>query len=135
MKPKEFIIQIRKLVANNEFNEAIQQLSKLLENSPKLDEVMLNSARYEEICQQVRLGIVGTEEASLTKNQIRWGILELLRNIEDNNKSDFMNLLDEIELQGKNKKIEVELGKVIKKITQNAQKIYNIDKIDNANFS
>src|SRR5690606_17620620 len=38
--------------------------------------------RYESLCQQKRLGIVGPEEAARIENQIRWGVLELLSKLK-----------------------------------------------------
>jgi hypothetical protein len=118
-----FRAQIQHRIAADEISEAIQLLQDLLKDSPKLNEVLLQSGRLSAISQQVRLGMVDNKQADLTKNQIRAGILELL---------------DEIEAQGKQSPAlqeAVEQFAAGITINQNAEKIYNIDKIDNANFS
>lgn len=83
MSTKEFITNIRQQIAKDELKEAITALQTLLENSPKLNEVLLQSARHNDILKQVRLGIVDDEQANVTKNKIRQGLLELLSEVED----------------------------------------------------
>ncbi len=75
---KQFATQIRQLVATDELAAALQQLNLLLQNSPKLDEAVMQSARLHDIRRQIRLGLVDDKQANLTKNQIRAGILDLL---------------------------------------------------------
>lgn len=131
-----YLNQIRTQIANDDLSIAIQSLLTLLYNSPKLDEAVQQSARFQAINQQVRLGIVGQEEAALTKNQITWGILELLRNLEQNQDAVALNaIVDEMENQTKDKELQKELQAAAKTVIQNAEKIYNIDRIDTANFS
>lgn len=113
-----YVAAIRKLIANDNLPEAIRQLNALFKNSAKLNEAILQSARFEDISRQIRIGVVTAEEANLEKNKIRMGILDLLNTLEV---SDDPGLAQEIE----NKAITV---------IQNAEKIYNIDRIDNANF-
>ena len=151
MTTKAYTKNIRNLIAQNELDEAIKQLRLLLENSPKLDEAILQSARFEDIRRQIRLGVVNHAEANLTQNQIRAGLLDLLREIEDSiaetsARPDAPALRAEMEhavsvVNSKN----VVIGSTItaggnvhigdKTISQTADKIYNIDKIDDANFS
>lgn len=118
-----FIADIRDLIANDDFKTAIQQLSALLKNSPRLDEAVQQSARYNNVMRQIRLGLVDFEAANIAQNQIRQGLIDLLREIEE---------------QGLNvPPINKEVAKFAngKTIIQNADKIYNINHIDNANFS
>lgn len=77
------ISHIRSLIANDQFQMAIQQLSALLKDSPRLDEAVQQSARYNNVVQQIRLGLVDFEAANIAKNQIRYGILDLLSEIEE----------------------------------------------------
>lgn len=74
--------KIRQLIASDEINEAIQLLQQLLKNSPKLNEAILQSSRLSDISRQIRLGMVDDNQANITKNKIRSGILELLEEIE-----------------------------------------------------
>ena len=118
-----FIADIRDLIANDDFKTAIQQLSALLKNSPRLDEAVQQSARYNNVMRQIRLGLVDFEAANIAQNQIRQGLIDLLREIEE---------------QGLNvPPINKEVAKFAngKTIIQNANNIYNINHIDNANFS
>jgi len=117
-----FTAQIRALIANDNFAEAIRQLHNLLEGSPALNEVLLQSARFSDVMRQIRLGVVDYEQANITKNQIRMGILELLDEIEAKEKA----------MPDVKQELERYAAKIV---NQHAGKIYNIEKIDNANFS
>lgn len=77
-----FFNQMRELIARDELETALTQLRMLLEHSPQLDEAILQTARFSDIRRQIRLGLVSREEANLTQNQIRDGLLALLREIE-----------------------------------------------------
>jgi hypothetical protein len=78
-----FIAHIRDLIGKDDFKTAIQQLSILLKESPRLDEAVQQSARYNNVLEKIRLGLLDFETANITQNQIRYGILELLREIEE----------------------------------------------------
>lgn len=80
--PAPFIAEIRKLLANGEIDSALARLNTQLKNSPDLDEVIQQLARFKAIRKQIRLGIVSHEASELTQNQISNGLLELLREME-----------------------------------------------------
>jgi tetratricopeptide (TPR) repeat protein len=98
------ISQIRNLIGKDEFAIAIQKLCALLKNSPLLDHAIQQSARYNNVIRQIRLGLVDFESANITQNEIRHGILELLREIED---------------KGKESAIEAEIEYYVLKIEKN----------------
>ncbi len=79
---KSFFAQITYLIGKDELGEAILILHNLLKDSPKLDEAIIQSARYNEVLKQIRLGTIELEQANITKNQIRSGLLNLVRAIE-----------------------------------------------------
>lgn len=83
MPTAPFITSIRNLIAQNELNIALSELRTLLEYSPKLDEAIHHSARFHAIRRQIRLGVVSHAEATLTENQIRIALLDLLNEIEE----------------------------------------------------
>jgi Effector-associated domain 11 len=78
-----FTTHILDLIAKDDFKTAIQQLSALLKDSPRLDEAVQQSARYNNVMQQIRLGLVDFQAANIAQNQIRYATLELLREIEE----------------------------------------------------
>jgi len=151
MNKPSFLSEIRDLIANDELPAALKQLRLLFDNSPKLDEIILQSARFQDTRRQIRQDTVSRQEANLTQNQIRAGLLDLLRDIEDSTaetsaRPDAPALREEMEhavsvVNSKNVVIgstitaggSVQIGD--KTITQTADKIYNIEKIDDANFS
>ncbi len=83
MTAENYCKRIGDLVGKDDLKTAIQELYQLLKKSPKLDEAIIQSARYNEIMKQIRLGTVSFEKANQTKNQIRLGILTLLAEIEE----------------------------------------------------
>ena len=82
MTMTQFIEIIREHISRDELEIALGQLRALLKSSPKLDEVILQSARFQDIRKQIRSGTTSKLEANLTQNQIRAGLLDLLREIE-----------------------------------------------------
>lgn len=69
------------LIARDELHEAIEiLLNQLPEN--KIDEMILQSARFNDLQKQIRLGLIDYKEQSLTKSQIRYGIIEFLKTLE-----------------------------------------------------
>ena len=83
MDVNAFLQDIRTLIGQDNLREAVRQLQKLLKDSPLLDEAIHQSGRLANIYKHVRLGTISSEEAQLTQNQIRHGLLELVREIED----------------------------------------------------
>lgn len=118
MKDHKFIQNIRELIASGHLSKALQQLQPFLQDSPKLNEAILQSSRFIEIQKQIRIGVVSDETADLKKNQIRASVLDLL---------------DELEGKGTDPLIKEAASQP--QIIQNAEKIYNIDHIDKADFS
>lgn len=110
---------IKDLISRNKIELALESLRTLLDNSPELYEVLHHSARWADITGQIRKGTVGFQEAELVKNQIRDGLL---------------GLIEEIQEQEKQPAIREEIAKTDAKY-QIAEKIYNIDHINQANFS
>jgi len=126
MNPSNFLQQIRQAIAKDELENALQQLHQLLQNTPKLDEITLQSARFHAIRKQIRIGVINPEKADLTQNQIRASLLELLQVLE----KEVVNPPINKEITNTQK-----ISIPSKAIHQQAEKIYNIEKIDNANFS
>jgi len=142
---RQFTARIRALVAKSDLKEALSQLRALLENSPALDEAVLQSARLQDIHRQIRLGVVDNEHADLTQNKIGMGILDLLRELESPQGFQAPVRTEAERAASVVNSKNVVIGSTIqaggdvhigdKHIEQKAEKIYNIDKIDNANFS
>ena len=110
---------IRAHLGRHELGAALQKLQTLLAGSPLLDEALHQAGRFAAIRKQIRLGTVDHQASTLTLNQITHGILELLGEIDTLAESDAA--------------IRRETGSVT--YHQHAEKIYNIDRIDRADFS
>lgn len=84
MKIQNFSNQIMELVSKNQLDRAITELKKVLDKSPKMTEIIMQSARYNDLMSQIRIGTLTHEEMNVTKNQIRFGILNLIQDLETN---------------------------------------------------
>lgn len=80
------------LVGKNELKSAIKLLHQRLKTSPKLDEVIVQSSRLSDLMKQIRNDTISFEDANITKNKIRMGILSLVSEIEE-------LVLNDVELQ------------------------------------
>jgi hypothetical protein len=80
--PTQWLQQARDLIAQDRLDEALGLLRSLLGHSPQLEEILQQSGRFAAIRRQIRLGTVSHAEANLTRNQISHALLELLREIE-----------------------------------------------------
>lgn len=107
MNSASYFEKIRQFVSNDDLDAAIKLLSRLLKNVPALDEAILQSARWNDLKRQIRLDQLHYETAQVSKNQIRAGILELLRDIEEQAaetkiKAETEAYLQSIQISGKN---------------------------------
>jgi hypothetical protein len=118
MQDQHIYSQIRAKIGQDKLDQALQDMKQLLSDSPKLDEVIQQSSRFKDIQKQIHLGTVSHENATLTKNQIRSGLLALLR-----------------EMQTGESEPAIQKAANEPQTIQNAEKIYNIQHIDQANFS
>lgn len=91
MTTPSYYQQIRQLIGNDDLKMAIQELSNLLKNSPQLNEVIMQSARLRDVKKQVRQGVLSYDEASLAKNQIRAGLLELVDEMQESTATPAIN--------------------------------------------
>ena len=115
---EQAIQEIQLLVAEDKLDQALQKLQELLKDSSRLNEVILQTGRLANVQSQIRMGTISGSQADLTKNQIRAGILSLINDLE-----------------GKSSEGAAEESSSQPTIIQKADKIYNIDKIDKADFS
>lgn len=75
--------QLRELIAKNELREAIKRLQELLNGSDLLNELILHSARYNDLMKQIRMGTIISEELNIHKNKIIVALLEMINILEE----------------------------------------------------
>lgn len=118
------ILTIQDLIEKDDLPAAIQQLKQLFTNSPTLNTLLMQSARFNALQKQIMEGTVDFEQANLSNNQIRANLLALLQQVRAE--------------QQNNPVLQQEFTEWIgakKVVIQNSNKGYYIEKIDNANFS
>jgi hypothetical protein len=75
--------KITELIRKDHLKAALDLLAALLKNSPLLDEAIVQSAQYNDVMRQIRMGVISPGDANISKNKIRKGILDLLVEMED----------------------------------------------------
>ncbi|MFK7947912.1 MAG: hypothetical protein AB8G11_09995 [Saprospiraceae bacterium] len=80
---EKFTENIWELISKDMLKEAILEMRKLTAKSPKLDELILHSARHNDLTKQIRQGTISFEQINLSKNQIRFALIDYLREIQD----------------------------------------------------
>lgn len=80
--------EIRNLVSEDKILQALQMLQEALADLPDIDEVIIQSSRYQSINKQVRKGTIDPEVAGAEQNRIRLGLLELVRELEREGKAE-----------------------------------------------
>ena len=79
---QSFVNNVRLLIGENDLKTALDELQRFLKDSPKLDEMLMHSARFQDVLNHIHLGTIDFDKALITKNQINKGVLELLCEIE-----------------------------------------------------
>lgn len=91
-----FVEKIIQKIAKDQLEDAIKDMQHLLKASPLYTEVLLHSARYNEIMHAIRLGTISGEDSNVEKNKIRYALTDMLRELEENAETQ-ANLLEEVE--------------------------------------
>jgi len=76
------INKIRDLISKDQLEKVFQLLLNLLNDSPYLNELIQQVGRHNSLKKQIRLGILDMETANVSKNQIRYSLLEFIKEIE-----------------------------------------------------
>ncbi len=112
MKLQTTLDHVIELIGKGELESAIQELSHLLKHSKKLNEIVLQSARYHDIKKQIRLGTVDFENANVTKNQIRAALLDIIREVKESINRD-PSFESAIEKEINNKRLIIKVTKLL----------------------
>jgi hypothetical protein len=81
-KTTQSVQHIRDLIGKGEIESAISQLFTFLENNPKVNEAILQSARFSLLLKEIKGGTISYENKTLTQNQIIASLLTILDEIE-----------------------------------------------------
>lgn len=84
MNINQFREELNSLIVKDNLEEAIKLLGTLLKSSPKLDQVLLQRAKFADLMKQIRAGVINFENAEITKNRLRLSILDIASEIEQN---------------------------------------------------
>lgn len=76
--------QIRDFIYHNELPAALEKMRALLADSPHFNELLQQSGRFQSIRKDVRLGLISHQDVTLIQDRIRFGLLDLLSEIEQN---------------------------------------------------
>ena len=88
MSINQFTERIRTIIERNDIESAISELGFLYKNSKHSNEIILLSARYNDLMRNTRMGMINSENADISRNRIMNDILVMLLDIEKNLESD-----------------------------------------------
>jgi hypothetical protein len=110
-----FIQQIRQLIAADQLHVALKKMRLFAKKTPLLNDVLQQSGRLAHIRQQNNLGLVTHNEATLEQNRIRYGLLELLDDLEQNGTHPqfFEELLSAVEQESTRPEVQAEVANAI----------------------
>lgn len=74
--------KIKKLISEDNIDMSIEFLRILLADRPKFDELVITSARYNDLKRQIRINTINWENQNIEKNKIRKSILEIISDLE-----------------------------------------------------
>lgn len=79
MQTEALKTEIRNLIANDKLEEAIRILTDYFDGHEKLDEIIIQSARYNNLKKEVTLGAIAPSEATQELNVLRRNVLAFIR--------------------------------------------------------
>ena len=98
-----FLSQIKNLIAEDELEQALQLLRQALASDmPRLNDAIHQAGRFKHLRKQIQLGTVSFDDATLTRNQIRFGLLDFIREIEQEGRTSLPQDLRENLISGGN---------------------------------
>ena len=74
----ETISKIKQLIANDELEESIELIKKMIEINEHINFLVLQSARYKDLKSAINLNIIDWSNALLEKSKIRKGLLDFI---------------------------------------------------------
>ncbi len=78
-----YIDRLLQLIAKDELKAVLAELQNLLRGSPAYDKAILQSARYNGLMKDIRTGTIDLERAEVQKNQLRYALTDMVRELED----------------------------------------------------
>ncbi len=76
--PKQYIAHLKELVSQNKLAEAIANLQDLFQGSQALNEVILQSSRFNQLKESIRTGTIRLEDANIERNKLTLALLEII---------------------------------------------------------
>lgn len=83
MKAQNILDTIGELIAQGQLETALNKLRAMLQQSKRLDAIIVQSARYNEVMRDIREGTITREEGQVSKNQIRFALMDMARTLEE----------------------------------------------------
>jgi len=82
MKSKKLFAEIGEMIGKDDLEGAIKKLSTIMKQSEQLDDIIVQSARYNDVMKQIRDGVIDFQQSQVTKNQIRYALMDITREFE-----------------------------------------------------
>lgn len=72
------------MIADNELEEAMNELKDLTKGSPEFSKIIYASSRFNDVLDQVLQGTIDFENAQVEKNGIRFALIKIVNELYDN---------------------------------------------------
>ncbi len=109
-----FATKIQELVAEDKIDDAIIELSKLANNSNWTREVIMQSAKFNDIEKHLRNGTLSFEEVTIHKNRVRNAILDISSRINNSTNNSLKEDIETIEKWDKKEEVIAILESIYK---------------------
>ena len=83
MKHSDIIEELRDLIAKDEIKLVFQSLRSLLRDSKLLESLLIQSARYNEVLEEIRNGTIDYEQSKVPIDQVRVALIEIISLIDE----------------------------------------------------
>jgi predicted transcriptional regulator len=92
------------MIGDGDIKTAISEMKNILQESRLLDEMIIQSARYNDLMQKIRTGMITSEEEEVMKNKLRYSLQEMLHVMEENFEThpELVKEVDKVLEKGKN---------------------------------
>ncbi|MEL6135485.1 MAG: hypothetical protein AAFR59_19165 [Bacteroidota bacterium] len=82
--PQTYPQKILQMIMQDHLEEAMSALQLLLKDSPAFNDLILQSARYNDVMGSIMRGVIDWKDARWEKNQIRYALIDMARTLEEN---------------------------------------------------
>ena len=94
---RDFVKESRNLVSKGQLVAALDRMRVFFQYSPGLNAIIEQQRRLSDLANEIRLGLLTSEQSTVSKNQITHATLELLALLENQDISEKVDVQEEVQ--------------------------------------